>query len=291
MWNIVAFESSISRKRTRGPVSSEPSRPHHTTMNRIQGKTVLITGASSGIGQASARAFASFGAQLILCARRGDRLAALKRELEQEHRCQVRIKTLDVRRREEVEAFVAELEADGIVPDVLLNNAGKALGLHLFQEGQVEDWEEMIDTNVKGLLYFSRAVLPLMVERNAGHVVNIGSIAGHQVYQKGAVYNASKFAVRALNEGMALDLLGTNVKVTSIDPGLVETEFSQVRFHGDTDRARTVYEGYQPLRAEDIAEIATFVVNTPDHVNILDLVVVPTAQRSAHMVHKEPPPE
>lgn len=259
------------------------------TMNRIQGKTVLITGSSSGIGEASARAFASQGAHLILCARRQDRLAALQRELHEAYGTPVRIKALDVRQREAVDAFVAELRADGAIPDVLLNNAGKALGLHLFHEGLVEDWEEMIDTNVKGLLYFSRAVLPLMVERNSGHVVNIGSIAGHQVYQKGAVYNASKFAVRALNEGMALDLLGTRVKVTSIDPGLVETEFSQVRFHGDTGRAQAVYQGYQPLQPEDIAEIVTFVVNTPDHVNILDLVVLPTDQRSAHMVHKALP--
>jgi 3-hydroxy acid dehydrogenase / malonic semialdehyde reductase len=260
-------------------------------MNRIRGKTVLITGASSGIGRASARAFASMGAQLVLCARREDRLVALGREMEEEHGLKVVIKGLDVRDRKAVEAFVEELRAAGLVPDVLLNNAGKALGLHLFHEALMEDWEEMIDTNVKGLLYVSRAVLPLMVERNAGHVVNIGSIAGHQVYQKGAVYNASKFAVRALNEGMALDLLGTNIKVTSIDPGLVQTEFSQIRFHGDENRAQTVYQGYQPLRPDDIAEIVTFVVNTPDHVNILDLVVLPTAQRSAHMVHKEPPPE
>jgi NADP-dependent 3-hydroxy acid dehydrogenase YdfG len=258
-------------------------------MNRIRGKTVLITGASSGIGRAAARAFASMGANLILCARRGDRLATLQQELGQEFGVGIRVKTLDVRHREEVEAFAGELEGEGAVPDVLLNNAGKALGLHLVHEGLVEDWEEMIDTNVKGLLYVTRAILPLMVARNSGHVVNIGSMAGHQVYQKGAVYCASKFGVRALNEGMALDLLGTNLKVTSIDPGLAETEFSQVRFHGDTERARTVYQGYQPLKAEDIAEIITFVVNTPDHVNILDLVVLPTAQRSAHMVHKELP--
>ncbi len=241
-------------------------------MNRIKGKTVLITGASAGIGEASARAFASFGADLILCARREDRLTALKTELEGEHDVRVRTQVLDVRDREAVEA---------------LNNAGKALGLHLLHEGLVEDWEEMIDTNVKGLLYMSRFILPAMVRRNSGHVVNIGSVAGHQVYQKGAVYNASKYAVKALNEGMALDLLGTRIRMTSIDPGLVQTEFSRVRFHGDDERAETVYEGYQPLTGEDIADIITFVVNTPEHVNILDLIVLPTAQRSAHMVHKE----
>lgn len=260
-------------------------------MNRVQGKTVLVTGASAGIGEAVARAFAALEANLILCARRVERLADLKAELERNHGISVRIHGMDVRNREAVEGFVAGLAAEGIVPDVLVNNAGKALGLHLFHEGLVEDWEEMIDTNVKGLLYLSRAVVPLMVERNSGHVVNIGSIAGHQVYQKGAVYNASKYAVKAINEGMALDLLGTKVRVSSVDPGLVETEFSEVRFHGDRERAETVYQGYAPLRADDIAEIVVFIVNRPDHVNILDLVVLPTAQRSAHMVHKEPQPD
>ncbi len=256
-------------------------------MNRIKGKLVLITGASSGIGEASARAFASFGAKLILCARREERLATLEAELEGKHDVGVRTKVLDVRDRKAVEAFAAELEAQDAIPDILVNNAGKALGFHLLHEGLVEDWEEMIDTNVKGLLYMSRFILPAMVRRNSGHVVNIGSIAGHQVYQKGAAYNASKFAVKALNEGMALDLLGTRIKVTSIDPGLVETEFSQVRFHGDREKAERVYEGYQPLTGEDIADIITYVVNTPEHVNILDLIVLPTAQRSAHMVHKK----
>jgi serine 3-dehydrogenase len=256
-------------------------------MNRIKGKTVLITGASAGIGEASARAFASYRANLILCARREDRLATLRAELEDEYDIEVWTKALDVRDREEVEAFAAELESEDLVPDVLVNNAGKALGLHLLHEGLVEDWEEMIDTNVKGLLYMTRSILPGMVQRNSGHVVNIGSIAGHQVYPKGAVYNASKFAVRALNEGMSLDLVGTGIKVTSIDPGAVETEFSQVRFHGDTERAKTVYEGYRPLSGEDIADIVTFVVNTPEHVNILDLIVLPTAQRSAHLLHRE----
>lgn len=256
--------------------------------NRVQGKTVLITGASSGIGEACARALAAHGAHLILCARRQERLTALQASLEAAHGVRVQVYRLDVRDRPAVEALAADLSRNGVVPDVLVNNAGKALGLHLLHEGSVEDWEEMIDTNVKGLLYMTRAVLPLMVARDSGHVVNIGSIAGHQVYQKGAVYNATKFAVRALNEGMALDLFGTRIRVTSIDPGLVETEFSRVRFHGDVNRARAVYEGYQPLRPEDIAEIVLFVLNVPEHVNILDLVVLPTAQRSAHMVHRTP---
>ena len=253
----------------------------------FSGEVVLITGGSAGIGQATARAFASQGAHLILCARREERLAKLKEALEKEHGVTVQIKGLDVRNRDAVEALASELQAQGVVPDILVNNAGKALGLHLLHEGLVEDWEDMIDTNVKGLLYMTRCILPAMVMRNSGHIVNIGSIAGHQVYQKGAVYNASKFAVGALNEGMALDLLGTGIRVTSIDPGLVETEFSEVRFHGDTERAEGVYKGYEPLSGEDIADIILYVVNTPKHVNILDVVVLPTAQRSAHMVHKE----
>lgn len=260
-------------------------------MNRIKGKTVLVTGASAGIGEATARAFASFGVTLVLCARREDRLTKLKGELESEFNVTVHTKALDVRNRNAVQEFASELIARDLVPDVLVNNAGKALGLHLLHEGLFEDWEEMMETNVMGLLYMTRSILPAMVERNSGHIVNIGSIAGHQVYQKGAVYNASKFAVKALNEGMSLDLFGTGIKVTAIDPGAVETEFSQVRFHGDQDRAKTVYDGFRPLTGEDIADIITFVVNTPEHVNILDLVVLPTAQRSAHMVHREPSSE
>lgn len=257
-------------------------------MNRIKGKLILVTGASSGIGEATARAFASYGADLILCARRQDRIQALGRELEEKHRIQVRTRVMDVRDQPQVEAFVQELKADDAVPDVVVNNAGKALGMDLFHQADLADWEEMIDTNVKGLLYVSRALLPLMVERDSGHVVNIGSIAGRQVYQKGAVYNASKFAVRAINEGMALDLVGTNIRVSSVDPGLVMTEFSEVRFHGNKDKAQSVYQGYKPLIGEDIAEIICFVVNRPDHVNILDLTVFPTAQRSAHTVHRDP---
>ena len=227
-----------------------PPHPDKTNMNRIKGKTVLITGASAGIGEASARAFASYGANLILCARREERLAELKASLEADFGVDVRTKTLDVRDREAVENFAAELLAENAVPDVLLNNAGKALGLHLLHEGLVEDWEEMLDTNVKGLLYMTRSILPAMVERNSGHVVNIGSMAGHQVYQKGAVYNASKYAVKALNEGMALDLLGTRIKVTSIDPGLVETEFSGCDFMATRKGPKPCTTGTNPSPAK-----------------------------------------
>ena len=256
-------------------------------MNRIQGKTVLITGASAGIGEACARAFASHGADLILAARREERLASLKEDLESQYGIAVATYGLDVRNRGEVEAFASALAGAGQFPDILVNNAGKAKGLDKLHEGDLDDWDEMIDTNVKGLLYMSRSILPLMVERNSGHVVNIGSVAGHQVYPMGAVYCGSKFAVRAINEGMNIDLVGTNIRTTSIDPGLVETEFSLVRFHGDEERAETVYQGYKPLSGEDIADIACFVVNAPEHVDIVDLVVLPTAQRNAYVVHKE----
>jgi len=255
-------------------------------MNRIKGKTVLITGASAGIGEASARAFASFGADLILCGRREDRLTALKTELEGEHDVRVRTQVLDVRDREAVEAFASELEEQGAVPDILLNNAGKALGFHLLHEGLVEDWEEMIDTNVKGLLYVDRAVVPLMTARGRGTVVHIGSIAGRQVYPGGNVYCASKSAVRALTEGLRIDLLGTGVRVTSVDPGLVESEFSQVRFHGDHERAEAVYRGLTPLTGDDIAEIVVFAATRADHVDIAEVLVLPVDQAGANFLHR-----
>ncbi len=255
-------------------------------MNRIKGKTVLITGASAGIGEACAQAFASYGADLILTARRLDRLEALRRDLKFEHGVTVRIHQLDVRVREEVDLFARELEESGTEVDVLVNNAGLSRGLEPVQEGNLEGWDQMIDTNVKGLLYMTRAILPGMVERNRGHVVNIGSIAGRQVYPSGNVYNASKFAVRALTEGINLDLFGTNVRVSSIDPGLVETEFSEVRFWGDRERAEKVYQGYRPLQAEDIADAVCYVVSVPEHVNILEMLVLPTDQRNAYMVYK-----
>jgi 3-hydroxy acid dehydrogenase/malonic semialdehyde reductase len=258
-----------------------------TTMNRIKGKTVLVTGASAGIGEACALAFADFGADLILTARRVDRLEALRDEIETESEVHVRIAGLDVRDFEAVRAFVAGLEAEGVEIDILVNNAGLSRGLESIQSGDPEGWDEMIDTNVKGLLYVSRCVLPGMVERNRGHVVNIGSIAGRQVYPKGNVYNASKFAVRAINEGMNLDLFGTDIRVSSIDPGLVETEFSLVRFHGDEDRAEKVYQGYKPLQPEDIADAVCYVVNAPPHVDIVEMMILPTDQRNAYMVHKQ----
>lgn len=256
-------------------------------MSRIKSKWVVITGASSGIGRACAHKCAGYGANLILVARRLDRLNALKSEIESEYGSTILVHQLDVRDREAVQAFGDELVHNDITPDVLINNAGLASGLDKLHEGDPEDWDRMIDTNVKGLLNVSRVILPRMVKKNAGHVVNIGSIAGYQVYPNGNVYNASKFAVRALTEGMNVDLLGTRIRVSSVSPGLVETEFSQVRFHGDNERAENVYKGLEPLTGEDIADAVLYIINAPEHVNILDLIILPTAQRNAYCVHRD----
>jgi NADP-dependent 3-hydroxy acid dehydrogenase YdfG len=255
--------------------------------NRIEGKTALITGASAGFGAACARAAAAMGASLVLWARRSERLEAVAAGIHDSSRVDVRTATVDVRDRSAVARAVEALRDEGIVPDILVNNAGLAAGLDLLHEGDHDDWDRMIDTNVKGLLNVSRAVLPLMVERNAGHVVNIGSIAGHMVYPKGNVYNATKFAVRALNEAMNIDLIGTRVRVSSVDPGAAETEFSMVRFHGDEAKASAVYDGFEPLRAEDVADAVLYVLNTPPHVSVTDLVIMPTAQRNPYMLHRD----
>ncbi|MBN2430356.1 MAG: SDR family NAD(P)-dependent oxidoreductase [Acidobacteria bacterium] len=257
-------------------------------MSRIQGKWALITGASAGIGAACARRLAADGANLILTARRLERLETLHDELTTTASSTVLVFRLDVRERWEVAHLAEELAARSVEPDVLLNNAGLAAGLDKLHEGDLENWDRMLDTNVKGLLYMSRAFIPGMVERNSGHIVNIGSIAGYQAYPGGNVYNASKFAVRALTEAMSLDLLGTRVRVSSVNPGLVETEFSEVRFDGDTARARQVYQGYTPLRPQDIADAVSYIVNAPEHVNVRELMILPTAQRNAYCLHKEP---
>ena len=256
-------------------------------MNRLAGSRVVITGASAGIGEACARVFAGHGAHLALSARRVERVQALAEELTRTHGVEARAAALDVTDREAVQRYVDELEGSGFAVDILVNNAGKALGLAPLHEGDIDDWEDMIDTNVKGLLYMSRAVLPYMVERDAGHVINIGSIAGRWVYPKGAVYNATKFAVWAINEGMNMDLLGTRIRVSSVDPGLTETEFSEVRFHGDQDRARSVYAGTTPLTGDDIADAVAYVANTPPHVDVINLVLMPTDQRHAMLVHRK----
>lgn len=255
-------------------------------MDRIKGKTVLITGASSGIGLACAEAFAQRDASLVLAARRLERLEELRGKLSRRS-ISVRIRRLDVRDRDDVLEFAAELKKDGICPDILVNNAGLSAGLDKLHEGDFEDWDRMIDTNVKGLLNVSRAVIPMMVERNAGHVVNIGSMAGRQVYPGGNVYNATKFAVRALTEGMSVDLLGTKVRVSCVSPGAVHTEFSEVRFHGDRERAAKVYQGYEPLTAADVADAVLYVTNAPERVNVLELLILPTAQRNVYCWQKE----
>jgi NADP-dependent 3-hydroxy acid dehydrogenase YdfG len=256
-------------------------------MNRIRNKRVLITGASSGFGRACARLFAADGADLVLWARRLDRLEQLQEQLKESGGVEVRIDAVDVRDRQRVLDTAADLIEKGQVPDVLVNNAGLASGLDKIHEGDFEDWDRMIDTNVKGLLNVTRAVLPAMVDRNSGHIVNIGSIAGRVAYPMGNVYNASKFAVKALNDAMNIDLLGTNIRVSTVDPGAANTEFSLVRFHGDAEKADGVYEGFEPLRAEDVADAVRYIVGAPPHVNITDMVIMPTAQRNPYLLHRE----
>jgi 3-hydroxy acid dehydrogenase / malonic semialdehyde reductase len=258
-------------------------------MNRISGKLVLVTGASSGIGAACARRFAAEGARLALWARRRDRLEQLAAELDQGRGAGVDLAAVDVRDRTVVNRAAAELVAGEGVPDVLVNNAGLASGLAKLQEGNPDDWDRMIDTNLKGLLNVTRAILPHMIARRRGHVVNLGSTAGHLTYPMGNVYNATKFGVRALTEGMNLDVAGTPIRVSAVDPGMVETEFSEVRFHGDRQRAEAVYQGFRPLTADDVADAIAYVVNLPEHVNILDLVIVPTAQRNVYVVDRDAP--
>jgi serine 3-dehydrogenase len=252
----------------------------------LQNRIVLITGASSGIGQACAHAFAAAGARLILAARRRDRLDSLAAALREAHGSAPHVLGLDVRHRPAVEAAVAGLPAAWRDIDVLINNAGLSRGLAAVHEGDPQDWEEMIDTNVKGLLWFTRAVLPGMVARDRGHVINIGSISGHQVYGGGAVYCATKFAVDALTQGLRVDLLGTRVRASAVDPGLVETEFSRVRFHGDAERAAEVYAQYPPLTPQDVAEAVLFCATRPPHVVVHDLILMPQDQASVHASHR-----
>ena len=255
-------------------------------MNHIAGKTVLVTGASSGIGRACARGFAAAGARVVLAARRAELVEEVAAELGAGGG-DAHARSLDVSDRDSVTALEQELAAADLLPDVLINNAGLSRGLDKLHEGKIEDWEEMIDTNVKGLLYVTRAFLPHMVERNRGHVVNIGSTAGHLVYPGGNVYAATKFAVRALTHAMSVDLVGTQVRVSTVDPGMVETAFAEGRFRGDKERAAKVYRGVTPLTPEDVAEAVVWVVDRPPHVNVRDIVMMPTAQRNAYVIHKE----
>jgi len=251
-------------------------------MDNLQNKTVLITGASSGIGQACAENFAKLNARLILAARRRDRLEKLSDQINTD----VHLLTLDVRDREAVRESLTSLPEEWKDIDILINNAGLSRDLYKIQEGNIDSWEEMIDTNIKGLLYVSRAVIPGMVERGKGHIINIGSIAGHEVYPNGNVYCATKHAVDAITKGMRLDLFDSPVRVSTIDPGLVETEFSLVRFYGDAERADKVYQGYKPLTGDDIAKTAIWIASQPEHVQIAEVIILPTAQSSAMVLNK-----
>ncbi len=248
-------------------------------------RTALITGATSGIGAATARLLARNEFNLILCGRRVDRLAAIASELSAVTK--VTTLTFDVRDRKSVEKAVGSLASPWSSIDVLINNAGNAHGLDPIQSGNVDDWDAMIDINVKGLLYVSRAILPGMVERKAGHIINIGSIAGKEAYANGGVYCGSKFAVDAITQGMRIDLNPHKIKVTAIHPGLVNTEFSVVRFKGDQTRADNVYKGMDPLVADDIADIILFTLTRPPHVVLADMIVLPAAQATATIVRRE----
>ena len=247
-------------------------------------KTVFITGATAGVGRASAKIFAQNNYKLILCGRRKDRLIELKEKLGAN--TGVEYLVFDVRHKEEVFNQVDSLSPEFKKIDILINNAGNAHGFDTIDEGSLDDWDAMIDINVKGLLYVSKAIIPGMVERKSGHIINIGSVAGKEVYAKGNVYCASKFAVDAISQGMRIDLNVQGIKVSEVNPGAIDTEFSTVRFKGDKGKAEKVYEGFKPLMAEDIADIIYFVATRPSHVNIAETLVLPTAQASVSIINR-----
>lgn len=244
-------------------------------------KIALITGATAGIGEATAVEFAKLSYKLILTGRREERLANLAAQLNAEYDIEIRTLTFDIRCKDEVEHAIAELDDDWKKVDILINNAGLALGLSTIDKGNLDDWNQMIDTNVKGLLYITKQIAPQMIERQTGHIVNISSIAGKEVYPNGNVYCATKHAVEALTKGMRIDFLPHGIKVSSVAPGMVNTEFSTVRFHGNKPKADAVYQGFSPLTAQDIAQTITYIVTRPKHVNINDVLIMPTAQASA----------
>lgn len=252
-------------------------------------KTVFITGATAGFGEACAHRFASHGYRLILNGRRVERLEALKRQLEETHGTSCHLLPFDVQEAVEVKEAVEGLPTEWKDIDILINNAGLALGRDLFDTAQMDDWETMIDTNVKGLLYVSRAVVPLMVARKKGHIINLGSVAGKEVYERGNVYCATKAAVDAISRGMRIDLLPHHIKVTAIHPGAAETEFSLVRFKGSADAAKKMYEGFTPLSAADVADIIFYTASLPLHVCINDLVVTCTQQANTYLFDKTGP--
>lgn len=250
-------------------------------------KTILITGATSGIGKSTAIRFAQNGYRLIITGRRNNLLEALKKELVETYKVEVLTLNFDVRVLSEVNKAINSLPNDWKNLDILVNNAGLASGLGSIQDGDIEDWEKMIDTNIKGLLYVTKAVSPLLIAQNRGHIINIGSIAGKEVYANGNVYCATKHAVDALTKAMRIDMLMHNIKVSQIAPGAAETEFSLVRYHGDAEKAKAVYNGFTPLSPDDIADAIWYVSTLPPHVNINDLIIMPTAQASPNYFNKK----
>ena len=248
-------------------------------------KTILITGATSGIGLAAAKKLAKSKNQLILCGRRQRKLDEISSELSKTSN--ILSLCFDVSEKNEVTKLLDNLPEGFSSIDILINNAGNAHGMDTIQDGSLEDWDNMIDSNVKGLLYVSRIIIPKMIEKQSGHIINIGSLAGREVYEKGNIYCATKHAVNAISKAMRIDLNKTGIKVSEINPGLVETDFSNVRFKGDNNRAEKVYQGYKALQAEDIADIIEFVINRPDHVNIADILVLPQAQASSSIINKK----
>jgi len=255
-------------------------------LNNLIDKTALITGATSGIGKACAKGLAKLGVDLILTGRRESRLISLKEKLEEKHDIEVKILVFDVSNQEQVDKILSELLSEYEI-DILINNAGLALGTEKIDDGSISNWENMIDTNIKGLLYVSKIIISNMRERNKGHVINLGSIAGQMNYPGGNVYCATKSAVHALSESMNIDLLGTNIRVSCIAPGAVDTEFSNVRFKGDDEKAQKVYDGFEPLSAKDIADLIIYVLNAPEHVNIQHALIMPTAQRNPYSLHRK----
>ena len=252
-------------------------------MTDLKNRVVLISGASAGIGEACAHTFAESGAKLVLVARRIDKLRKLSDALKSD----CHLIELDIQDSEAVEQSIQDLPDEFKDIDVLVNNAGLGRGLEKLHEGTIAGWEEMIDTNIKGLLYLSRAVIPQMVSRGCGHIINVGSIAGHEVYPGGNVYCATKFAVDALTKGMRIDLVDTPLRVSTVDPGLVETEFSNVRFYGDTERAGMTYQGYKPLESRDVADAIVWVATRPQHVQIAEVIIMPTDQASVSSLNKK----
>lgn len=269
-----------SSRRSATPVLSPLSSP-------LNNKIVLITGCSSGIGEACARIFAEHGANVMLCARRAERLEKLRLDLQQKYSVKIHCLKLDVCDKCAVKDTINNLPPAWQNIDVLVNNAGLAAGFDKFQDAEISDWEQMVDTNVKGLLYITRAAINGMIARNSGHIINIGSVAGHDIYPRGSVYAATKHAVNAITRSLRLDLCGTKLRVTSVDPGMVDTEFSEVRFKGDKERAKSVYAGMTPLDVADVADAVYYCASRPPHVNISELVVFPIDQAGITTVHRQ----